>query len=108
MLVIPHPLHSPNFAPCDFFLFSKMKLKLKGRRFDTIEEFQAELRRMLDTDRKRLPGTVPKMEESVGTMSTWGGGTTSMMMAADRPYDQCYNFYSFSLEYFEYTLVYVN
>jgi hypothetical protein len=26
-----------------------MKLKLKGRRFDTIEEIQAELQRMLDT-----------------------------------------------------------
>jgi hypothetical protein len=26
-----------------------MKLKLKGRRFDTIEEIQAELQRVLDT-----------------------------------------------------------
>jgi hypothetical protein len=32
-----------DVAPCDFFLFPKMKLKLKGRRFDTIEEIQAEL-----------------------------------------------------------------
>jgi len=35
--VIPHPPYCPDLAPCDFFLFSKMKLKLKGRRFDTIE-----------------------------------------------------------------------
>ena len=34
----PHPPYSPDLAPCDFFLFPKMKLKLKGRRFDTIEE----------------------------------------------------------------------
>jgi len=40
--VIPHPPYSPNLAPCDFFLFPKMKLKLKGCRFDTIEESQAE------------------------------------------------------------------
>jgi transposase len=33
MTVIPHPPHSPDLAPCDFFLFPKMKLKLKGRRF---------------------------------------------------------------------------
>jgi hypothetical protein len=33
---------TPDLAPCDFFLFPKMKLKLKGRRFDTIEEIQAE------------------------------------------------------------------
>jgi hypothetical protein len=32
-----------DLAPCDFFLFLKMKLELKGRRFDTIEEIQAEL-----------------------------------------------------------------
>jgi hypothetical protein len=42
MAVIPHPPYSPDLAPCDFFLFPKMKLKLKGRRFDTIEEIQAE------------------------------------------------------------------
>jgi len=29
-----------------------MKLKLKGRQFDTIEEIQAKSQRMLDTDRK--------------------------------------------------------
>jgi hypothetical protein len=39
---IPHPLYSPDLAPCNFFLFPKMKLKLKGRQFDTIEEIQAE------------------------------------------------------------------
>jgi hypothetical protein len=38
MAVIPHPLYSSALAPCDFFLFPKMKLKLKGRRFDTTEE----------------------------------------------------------------------
>ena len=47
--IIPHPPYSPDLAPCDFFLFPKMILKLKGRRFDTIEEIQAESQRMLDT-----------------------------------------------------------
>jgi hypothetical protein len=27
--VIPHPPYSPDLAPCDFFLFPKIKLKLK-------------------------------------------------------------------------------
>jgi hypothetical protein len=36
-------------APCDFFLFPKIKLKLKGRRFDNIEEIQAESQRVLNT-----------------------------------------------------------
>ena len=47
--VIPHPSYSPDLAPCNFFLFPKMKLKLKGRRIDTIEEIQAESQRVLDT-----------------------------------------------------------
>jgi len=72
MTVIPHPPYSPDLAPCDFFLFAKRKLKLKGRRFDTIEEVQTESQRALDTDRKGLPGSVPKMEEAVGTVSTCG------------------------------------
>jgi hypothetical protein len=48
MSVIPHTLYSPDLAPCDFFLFHNMKLKLKGRRFDTIEKIQAESQRVLD------------------------------------------------------------
>jgi hypothetical protein len=72
MAVIPHTPYSPDLAPCDFFLFSKMKLKLKGRRFDTIEEIQAESQRVLDTDRKGLPGSVPEMGETVGPVSTCG------------------------------------
>jgi hypothetical protein len=36
--VILHPSNSPDLGPCDFLLFPKMKLKLKGRRFYTIEE----------------------------------------------------------------------
>jgi hypothetical protein len=59
-------------APYDFFLFPKLKLKVKGRRFDTIEEIQAESQRVLDTDRKGLPGRVPKMKETVGPVSTCG------------------------------------
>jgi hypothetical protein len=49
-----------------------MKLKLKGHQFDTIEEIQAESQRVLDTDRKGLPGSVPKMEGTVGLVSTCG------------------------------------
>jgi hypothetical protein len=36
-------------APCDFFLFPKMKLKLKGRQFDITEEIQGESQRVLDS-----------------------------------------------------------
>jgi hypothetical protein len=46
-------------------------LNLKGLRFDTTEEIQAESQRMFDTDSKWLPGSVPKME-TVGPVSTCG------------------------------------
>jgi hypothetical protein len=48
LAVIPPP-YFPDLAPCDFFLFPKMKLKLKGRRSDNIEEIQAESQRVIDT-----------------------------------------------------------
>jgi hypothetical protein len=47
--VIPNPPYSPDLAPCDFFLFPKMKLQLKGRCFDTTEEIHAELQEVIDT-----------------------------------------------------------
>jgi hypothetical protein len=68
MAVILHPLYSPDLAPCDFFLFPKMKLKLKECCFDTIKEKQAESWSVLDT----LIESVPKMEEMVGPVSTNG------------------------------------
>jgi hypothetical protein len=47
--VIPHPPYSLDLASRDLFLFPEMKLKLKGRSFDTIEEIQVESQRVLDT-----------------------------------------------------------
>jgi hypothetical protein len=98
MAVIPNPSYSPYFAPCDFFLFLKMKLNLKGRRFDTTEEIQSESQRMLDNDRKGLPGSVPKIEG--GTDIYMREGNTSRVIVADRPYGEIYDFYSVSPEYF--------
>ena len=40
--VIPHPPYLPDLASCDFFLFPKLKLWMKGQRFNTIEEIQEE------------------------------------------------------------------
>ena len=43
------PPYLPDFAPCEFFLFPKMKLRLKGRRFDTTEEIHTETQKFIDT-----------------------------------------------------------
>ncbi|KAG5310121.1 MOS1T transposase, partial [Acromyrmex insinuator] len=39
--VLNHPPYSPDLAPCDFSLFPKLKLKLKGRFFDDIPTIQS-------------------------------------------------------------------
>jgi histone-lysine N-methyltransferase SETMAR len=38
--VLPHPPYSPDLAPCDFYLFPKLKSKLKGHHFGTMENIQ--------------------------------------------------------------------
>jgi hypothetical protein len=72
MSVIAHISYFFDLAPCDFYIFKKMILNLKGRRFDTTEVIHAESQRVLDTDRKGLPGSVPQMEETVRPLSTCG------------------------------------
>jgi hypothetical protein len=37
MTVVPQAPYFPNLAPCNFSLFSQLKIKLKDRHFDTIE-----------------------------------------------------------------------
>jgi hypothetical protein len=38
--VVLQPPYSPDMAPADFFLFSKLKSTEKERRFDTIDKIQ--------------------------------------------------------------------
>ncbi|UYV79212.1 hypothetical protein LAZ67_17001536 [Cordylochernes scorpioides] len=39
-LMMPQPPHSPDLAPCDFFLFPKLKRPMKGRRYATLDEIK--------------------------------------------------------------------
>jgi hypothetical protein len=49
MTIIPHPPSSPDFASCDFSLFSRFKAKLKVHHVDTIEVTEAESQVVLNT-----------------------------------------------------------
>ncbi|KAI6661502.1 Histone-lysine N-methyltransferase SETMAR-like [Oopsacas minuta] len=40
---LPHPPYSPDLAPCDFWLFPRLKDQLRGRRFSTNEELRGAL-----------------------------------------------------------------
>jgi hypothetical protein len=35
MVIVAHPPYSQEITACDFALFSELKIKLKGRRFET-------------------------------------------------------------------------
>ena len=39
-VIMPQPPYLPDLAPCDFFLFPRLKRPMKGRRFDTIWRMQ--------------------------------------------------------------------
>jgi len=49
MTTVPHPAYSPDLAPCDFYVFPKVKPRLKGRPFISIEEIQAQSQQVLNT-----------------------------------------------------------
>jgi transposase len=57
MVIVPHPPYSPDLAPCDFALFSKLKMKLKGWRFETVADIQRESQAVLNSI-KEMTSTV--------------------------------------------------
>ena len=46
---VPQPPYSPHLAPCDFWLFPKLKEKLRGCRYETIEEMKEAVTKVIDT-----------------------------------------------------------
>jgi hypothetical protein len=47
MVIVPHPPYLLDLVPCDFALFPKLKMKLKGRCFETASDIQRELQAVL-------------------------------------------------------------
>ena len=58
---VSHPPYCPDLAPCDFWLF----LKLRGCRYETIEEMREAVTKVIDMLTRRLPWELP---EVVGTV----------------------------------------
>ncbi len=46
---VSHPRYSPDLALCDFWLFPKLKEKLRGCRYETIEEMKESGTKVIDT-----------------------------------------------------------
>jgi hypothetical protein len=49
MVIVPRPPFSLDLAPFDFSLFPKLKMKLKGRRFETASDIQGQSQAALDS-----------------------------------------------------------
>jgi len=47
--VMEHPPYSPDLAPCDFFLFPKIKSVLKGTRFESVDAVKAKATQLLNS-----------------------------------------------------------
>ena len=60
--VLPHPPYSPDLAPCDFFLFPRIKKELKGKRFDKAPHLARAVQAVVDA--------IPK-EDYENSFKTW-------------------------------------
>ena len=61
---VPRPPYSPELAPCDFWLFPKLKEKLRGCRYETIKEMKEAVTKVIDTFTKEdFHGALQKLLE---------------------------------------------
>ena len=61
---VRHPPYSPDLPPSDFWLFPKLKEKLSGCRYETIEEMKEAVTKVIDTlTREDSDGTFQKLLE---------------------------------------------
>ena len=71
---VPQPPYSPNFAPCDFWLFPNIKEKLRGCRYETIEEMKEAVSKVHDTLTKEdFHGAFQKLLERYNKCTAAGG-----------------------------------
>ena len=67
---VPHPPYCPDLAPCDFCLFPK----LRGCRYETIEEMKEAVTKVIDTlTQEDFDGALEKLLERYNKWITAGG-----------------------------------
>ena len=67
---VPNPLYNPVLAPCDFWLFPK----LRGCRYETIEEMKEAVTKVIDTlTQEDFDGAFQKLYERYNKCITAGG-----------------------------------
>jgi len=63
----PHPPYSPDLAPCDLFLFSRLKGQKKGKRFADVREVKKKTLEVLNISTKNISRNVFSSGKNVGT-----------------------------------------
>ena len=70
MKIVCHPPYSPDVGPCDFWLFPK----LRGCRYETIEEMKEVVTKVIDTlTQEDFDGTFQKLLERYNKSIAAGG-----------------------------------
>ena len=70
---VPHPPYSPDLAPCDFWLFPKLKENLRGCRYETIEETKEAVTKVIDMlTQEDFHGAFQKLLERYKCIATGG------------------------------------
>jgi len=105
MTVIPHLPYSPDLVQCYFFLFPKLKLRMKGRTFDTIEEIQEQSQWVLDTIPKGTSRDVSKHGRNAGNAVFVQKGCTLKVMEEFNIQCKQASFYKYCPGPFGYTFV---
>ena len=71
---VPRPPYSPDRAPCDFCLFPKLKEKLRGCRYETIEKMKEAVTKVIDTlTQEDFHGAFQKLLERYNKCIAAGG-----------------------------------
>ena len=72
--IVPHPPYSLELAPCDFCLFPKLKEKLRGCCYETIEEMKEVVTKVIDMlTQKDFHWAFQKLLEQYDKCITGGG-----------------------------------
>ena len=71
---VPQPPYSSDLAPCDFCLLPKLKEKLRGCHYETIEEMKEAVMKVIETlTQEELHGAFTKLLEQYNNCIAAGG-----------------------------------
>jgi hypothetical protein len=72
MVIIPHPPNLLDLDPYDFALILKLKMKQRGRHFDTASDIQRELQAVLESVKENdFHGAFETWKKMMGSLYTF-------------------------------------